>query len=248
MVEAAGQPAELYDIAGKNPSSGEPTRILGAVQHRDGTAWFYKMTGDDPLVAAQKPAFIEFLKSFRFGPGHAESHPDMAASLPAGHPDISTSRPVPTASASSTPAPAREGAPTWQLPAGWKEAAAGQFLFAKFTISGDGGAQAVVNVSTSVGEGGGVPANINRWRQQIGLPPADESQMSTFTSSVDVAGGKAVVVEMNGTEAASGQLARVVGVIVPQPGKTWFYKLSGNPDVVTGQKNAFIEFVRGVRY
>src|SRR5437667_2742438 len=38
-VEVAGQPATLFDQAG------EATRILAAVQHREGTAWFFKMTG-----------------------------------------------------------------------------------------------------------------------------------------------------------------------------------------------------------
>jgi hypothetical protein len=33
-VEAGGQPAQLYDIAGKNPGSGDDMRILGVIQHR----------------------------------------------------------------------------------------------------------------------------------------------------------------------------------------------------------------------
>ena len=45
-VEAAGQPAQLYDIAGQNPGSGGAERILGVIQHRDDMAWFFKMTGD----------------------------------------------------------------------------------------------------------------------------------------------------------------------------------------------------------
>ncbi|MGD0744294.1 MAG: hypothetical protein ABSA45_03980, partial [Verrucomicrobiota bacterium] len=43
-VEAAGQPAQLYDIAG------DAQRILGVIQHRDDMAWFFKMTGDAGLV------------------------------------------------------------------------------------------------------------------------------------------------------------------------------------------------------
>ena len=37
-VEAAGQPAQLYDIAGQNPGSGDAERILGVIQHRDDMA------------------------------------------------------------------------------------------------------------------------------------------------------------------------------------------------------------------
>jgi hypothetical protein len=79
-VEIAGQPAKLFDVAGTGSGSGDPTRILGVIQHREGTAWFFKVTGDDQLVAKEKPAFIAFLKSVKFEPKHA------ATDLPAGHP------------------------------------------------------------------------------------------------------------------------------------------------------------------
>jgi hypothetical protein len=31
-----------------------------------GNSWFFKMTGDAPLVEAQKEAFLEFVKSVKF--------------------------------------------------------------------------------------------------------------------------------------------------------------------------------------
>ena len=65
-VEAAGQPAQLYDIAGQNPGNGEAARILGGIQHRADAVWFFKMTGDAGLVEQQKPAFVAFLKSVKF--------------------------------------------------------------------------------------------------------------------------------------------------------------------------------------
>ena len=64
------QAAQLYEQAGENPGSGGKSRILAAVTRREGVAWFFKMTGDDELVAQQKPAFIEFLQSVAF-PSHA---------------------------------------------------------------------------------------------------------------------------------------------------------------------------------
>jgi len=68
-VEVAGQPGQIYEQAGENPGSGEKTRILAAVSRQNGVAWFFKMNGDDELVAQQKPAFIEFLKSVSFTVG-----------------------------------------------------------------------------------------------------------------------------------------------------------------------------------
>ncbi len=33
-------------MAGTSPGSGDEERIVGAIFHRDDTAWFFKMTGD----------------------------------------------------------------------------------------------------------------------------------------------------------------------------------------------------------
>ena len=61
-------------------------------------------------------------------------------------------------------------------------------------LTGQDGAVAAVNVSSSAGDGGGLAANVNRWRGQLGLPPEDE--ISTVT--IDVPGGKAQLVDMSG--------------------------------------------------
>jgi len=193
-VEVAAQPATLYE------QSGESTRILAVIQHREGTAWFFKMTGDNQLVAQEKPAFVEFLKSVQFGGGTAA------------------------------------GGPKWDAPADWKEVPGGQFLVAKFTIAGDG--QASVNVSTSAGDGGGLAANVNRWRKQIGLGELTGDEVAQSVKTI----GPVAIVEMRG------QKASLVGAIVLQPGQAWFYKLMGDAPVVTAQQEAFIKFVQGVRY
>jgi len=233
-IEAGGKPAQLYDIAGQNPASGETARILGVIQHRDDMAWFYKMTGDATLVEQQKPAFIAFLKSLNFAAATAP------ATLPPSHPPIGD---MMTPATSSGPV-SHEGQPKWQVPAGWHEVPAGQFLLAKFMLAGDGGAAAAVNVSMSAGDGGGLDANVNRWRGQLGLAPSPDS----LTTPIVVAGGKASLVDMIGTDVRTSQPTRLVGVIVSQSDRTWFYKLMGDAKVVESQKDAFTQFVQGVKY
>jgi hypothetical protein len=237
-VEAAGQPAQLYDIAGQNPGNGEAARILGVIQHRDDAVWFFKMTGDADLVEQQKPAFVAFLKSVNF--------PTTAPTgLPPAHPsmgDMGMGTPATTATISS------EGKPNWQVPAGWQEVSAGQFLVAKFTIADDSGVAAAVNVSSSPGEGGGLAGNINRWRGQLGLASWSEAEVNKSVTAIDVQGGKASLVDMSGTDARTGQPTRLVGVMVPQSGQTWFYKLMGDAKVVESQKGAFTKFVQGAKY
>ena len=125
---------------------------------------------------------------------------------------------------------------------------AGQFLVAKFTISVSAGALAAVNVSMSAGDGGGLAGNVNRWRGQLGLSQLPDSEIATSVTSLDTTAGKAMLVDLSGTDPRTGQKARLVGAVVPQAGQTWFYKLMGSEQVVEREKDAFSKFVQTAKY
>jgi hypothetical protein len=244
-VEVAGQPGQLYEQAGENPGSGEKTRILAAVSRQNNVAWFFKMAGDDELVAQQKLAFVEFLRSVSFASSGS------LAGLPPSHPPIGGDAAMPplmSANADPAAAGSSEGKPDWQVPAGWQEVAAGGVLVAKFMVPGPDNSQAAVNVSMSQGDGGGLAGNVNRWRGQLGLSPVAGADLTQAISEVDTAGGKASVVDFSGTDARTGQSARLVGAVVSQSNRTWFYKLMGNAQVVESQKSAFTKFVQTAKY
>ncbi len=242
-VEVAGQPGQLYEQAGENPGSGEKTRILAAVSRQNNVAWFFKMSGDDELVAQQKPAFLEFLKSVSFNAAADQT------GLPPSHPPVGDgSMPLMSAGAAAPAVGNSEGKPDWQVPAGWQETSGGQFLVAKFLISSSDSSQAAVNVSMSAGDGGGLAANVNRWRGQLGLSPLAGAELNQAVTALDAAGGQASLVDFSGKDVRSGQDARVVGAMVPQGGRTWFYKLMGNAQVVDKQKDAFTRFVQTAKY
>jgi hypothetical protein len=232
-VQVGGAEAKLFDMVASAPMEGEKfvLRVLVAMLEREGAAWFFKMTGPDALVKAQHEAFVEFLKSAEFTAG------GMVASAPGAMP-----------MAPAAPPASSDGKPTWTVPAGWQEVAAGQFLVAKFTIAGEGGAQAAVNISMSAGEGGGLISNVNRWRKQLGLSDLSADEIIKEVTSVETSGGKAMFVEMAGTDAKSRQPAQLVGAMVPQAGQTWFYKLMGDPKIVESQKAAFTTFVQSAKY
>ena len=238
-VEIAGETAKLYEQAGANPGSGEKTRILAAITRRDGVAWFFKMTGDDGLVAQQKPAFIEFLKSVSFPAATAQ------AQLPPSHPPIDAGS---MAGQAGLAASSAQFKPNWEAPSGWKEVPGGQFLVAKFVLPGGGDMPTAVNVSKSPGDGGGLLANFNRWRGQLGLTPVAEADLAKELQSLDLPGGKATLADIAGQDARTGQKARLLAAVVPRSGETWFYKLMGNAQVVQQEKDAFLKFVQGVKY
>ena len=138
--------------------------------------------------------------------------------------------------------------PNWEVPSDWKEVPGGQFLVAKFMLAGATNAQASVNVSMSSGDGGGMLANVNRWRNQLGLGPLTEADLAKEVQPLDLPGGKASLADVTGPDAKDGQRARLLAVVIPRSGNTWFYKLMGNAQVVQQQKDAFMKFVQSVKY
>jgi hypothetical protein len=236
-VEIAGQPADLYDLAGTSPGSGDAQRILGVILHHDDTSWFFKMTGEANLVEAQKPAFVAFLKSVGFGEPTAPATMDLSQ-LPPSHPAI------PGMNQAATTTTAADDQPTWTVPTDWQAGPLAQFLVAKFLITSTGDAKAEVNVSSLSGDGGGLAPNVNRWRGQLGLTPVSEIP----TTSIDVPGGIANIVDFTGTNQRTSQPAQLIGAVVPAGGQTWFYKLMGDPSVVAAQKAAFLKFIQSAHY
>jgi hypothetical protein len=124
----------------------------------------------------------------------------------------------------------------------------GQFLVAKFVIPGATNSQAIVNVSLSAGNGGGLAANVNRWRKQVGLSELSESAVSDAVKQVNVGDAKASLVELTGADSQSGNATRMLALVVPDKSQTWFYKLTGATPLVDQEKEAFINFVQTAKY
>ena len=223
-VDLGGEHGHLYEMLGS--AAGKKTRVLAVSALVKDTSWFFKMTGDDELVVSQKKTFIEFLQSVRFAGSTLETSAANPAQIQAA-PKI------------ETPAPSA-GASAWQPPAGWKEIPASQMLLAKFSVPG--GAEA--SISAFPGDVGGLLANVNRWRGQIGLGPVDPPALASVTSPLDVGGIKATMVDMTGGDGKT----RLVAAVVPRDGKTWFFKLLGDSAVVGREKEAFAKFVQTARY
>ena len=200
-------------------------------------AWFYKMTGDADLVEQQNPAFIEFLKSVKFsrqpapaGAGNAATHAPATSGM--GH------------AAAAAPGPiSHEGQPTGRCRPAGRKFPADNFSSPNSTLPATTARQRR-STSASNGDGGGLSANVNRWRGQLGLQP----EHGNVAAPLDVTGGKARLVDISGISPQTSQPAQLVAVIVSQAGQTWFYKLMGDAKVVAAQKDAFIQFVQSAKY
>lgn len=227
---------KLLDMAGNSsPTNINPRRFLAAVLPTDNRSWFISMTGDDTFVREQKPVFLQFLKSISFHEGGSHSEP------------TSDRAPIST-NVKEVPHTATEpGKTVWNTPATWQEAPPTQMLKAKFLATGDAGTKAEITVSVFPGDVGGPLANVNRWRNQISLSPVGQAELEKVVSPLDVTSGKAMLVDMIGNKSSDGKSRRLIGAIVPQGGRTWFYKMLGDELVVAREKDAFIKFVKNAK-
>jgi len=206
--------------------------MLGAIiVPGDGQTWFVKATTDAAKATALRGSFGAFSRSFRLA-SDAAGDTKLAASAPA----------VPAAQPATQPA-TRSGSITTRLarykaPEGWAtESSGGNIVAAAFKATNDGGGARIT--ATSLGnDGGGDLANINRWRGQLGLAPL--ADLAAVERSDLVPG--LVTVDLRNAEGTD----RMISVIAPAGGSTWFFKMRGTVAGVEAERAKFAAFVREV--
>jgi hypothetical protein len=251
QVGALDAPAghfSVADIRGEPEQGKAPARILGAWLEQPDRVWFFKMMGPDEVVESQKGAFMGFLKSV--SPGAA---PAAAAAVEtAGPRTVANTNDLPSGEQPHAPfaviptegAGASEASFRWQAPADWKPKPATAIRKGSFTVS-RAGAEADMAITAFPGDVGGLAANVNRWRGQVGLEPVDASVLGTVTETFDSNGLQFTLVDVAGTTPSGQQ--RILAAIVPWKGGTWFFKMIGPAALVEDEKPAFVAFLRTVQ-
>jgi hypothetical protein len=92
--------------------------------------------------------------------------------------------------------PPAGGSPTWTLPDGWKQLPGSQFRYATIQLPAAAGEKPLeISVSSA---GGDMLANVNRWRQQLSLPPIKADELSSTTKTLKIDGRDATLVSFVG--------------------------------------------------
>jgi hypothetical protein len=135
----------------------------------------------------------------------------------------------------------------WDKPAAWTEQPPSQMRLGSYAFVAADGGKADVSISTLVDAGGGLLANINRWRGQVGLAPVAEADLSTTAQQTRIAGQVGWLVDIAGTPAGGSGVTRIIGAIVPVSGTSWFFKMIGPDAVVASQREAFNQLIASIR-
>jgi hypothetical protein len=215
--------AVAVEIEGLAPGgdAAKDGRMVGVIANKDADAWFFKMRGNSALTAAEKEKFMAWVHTVK---------PADASAAPA----------TPAPSAPATPA---DDSLAWQVPSGWTlSPASSSMRYATFSIAGADGAKGELAVTHFPGDVGGDLENVNRWRQQVSLPPLDQAGLAAQVSKV-TAGTKTISMID-----ATGPQARVAAGWTRHGADTWFFKLTGPEPLVGAEKAKFTAFLESVRF
>ncbi len=148
------------------------------------------------------------------------------------------------AAANASQAAASSAALTWQAPSHWVEKTAGGFRRGSFTIPGEGDLTADLSIIAFPGDAGGLGANLNRWRGQLGLPSLPDAQVQEEVEHIDTPTFHVDLVDYVGI--ADDKPTRILGAILHHGGESWFFKLMGPDALVDGERDAFQAFIQTV--
>ncbi|MSR32087.1 MAG: hypothetical protein EXR99_11325 [Gemmataceae bacterium] len=86
----------------------------------------------------------------------------------------------------------------WATPNGWKAGPASDLRFASFLLEEEGAIKLELTVIKLGKESGGLLANVNRWRDQVGLPPVSEAALPKLAVKENIHGSDAFLVDLTG--------------------------------------------------
>ena len=194
-----------------------------------GSTLFFKIRGNAALTESQKSEFIKWVAAVCNAQGGSKA-PQAASGMPA------TNMPaMPPVENSSNPQI------KWQTPAGWSEVPASSMRYASFS-AGANDNKVDISIVTFPGEGGSDADNVNRWRQQIGLPPMTPADVATQIEPLKGDGTDFSMVDIAGSS------ARTLAAWTRRDGHVWFFKASGPSGAVEKEKPNFVKFMQSIRF
>lgn len=240
-MTVSGREMFFLDLVSEQPVSpdGSKSRILGGIFPLNGATWFFKMLGPDQLVESQRDAFQQFLQSV-----HVTEGSSAPAPISANSGGSNTNAPVPP------PMETAPGAPLqYKLPPNWQEKPLSPMRVASFKATSPNGNETDVSVVSLPGIAGGDLANVNRWRGQVKLAPIDEDTLAKSAEHVRANGHDFLMVDLVSEEPIAEQQGkqRILAAILDENGRAWFFKMTGEDTAVAAQKDAFSDFLRGLK-
>jgi hypothetical protein len=212
----------VVDLAGvaKDADAAKDGRIIAAMATAGGSTLFFKMRGNAALAEAQKPDFIKWVAAVCNA--QTETKPAPMAAMPgrdSGPPQIK-----------------------WKTPEGWTEVPPSAMRYASFSAPAANNGKIDISVVTFAGDGGSDADNVNRWRGQIGLAPADENAVTSQVAPLKTPDTAFSITDVAGAN------TRTIAAWARREGRVWFFKMTGPNAANAKEKPNFVKFVESIRF
>ena len=239
---------DVVDLMGA-PAQGErpQLRTLAAMLEQPDRIWFFKLSGPADKVEKQKANFDAFIASLKStGPvadphaGHDHDHghdhdakPNQAAAT------------APAKVAEPTGPAGSAGAVSWKLPAEWKHDPTPRMMREATFTTGPADAPAEITIVTLPLQSFAADpdGNINRWRNQVGLPPSKNALADSPRQAAQVG-------DMEGVELVFANPEKKLSmrlIMVQRNSNLYYFKILGPEKTVQEQKDAFASFLSSIR-
>ena len=183
--------------------------------------------------------------------GHDHAAPASAAPMAPTAPSSTPSQNSVNPSSSMNTLPGMESTaaaidtPAWSVPASWDELAPTSIRKGNFRI-GTGNQIAEITVTAFPGDVGGLEANVNRWRGQIGLPPSSMDSMGDTIIPIEVDGQPAYGITLLNPQ--NPDAPGILGAVIPRDGMTWFVKMIGSQEILQSQEGDLQNFLNSITF
>ena len=171
-------------------------------------------------------------------------HPAAApANLPPGHPPVSSTGDDMHGASQIAGAviPTAEGRDLlWTVPAGWEPKPGASMRKGSYRVKA-AKAEADLAITAFPGATGGLDANLNRWRGQVGLAPLPPAEVTAAVEKFEANGLLFIVVDYQGPA------IQLLGAIVAYNENSWFFKLTGPTATVSAAKADYRQFLHSIK-
>ncbi len=195
--------------------------LLGAILQREDDTVFLKMTGPEEILQQERGNFIAFSVSLQDSGGG----------------------PVRTAAGGAP----FSGTLQWEAPASWKRLPDKPMRAVSFGLPDAENAECYIALLP--GEAGGLAANINRWRAEMGQEALTDEEIANLPR-IDIMGRAAHMVAVEGAFTGMDGITHpgwmLLGVVATVPEQTLFVKMTGPREAVLQEQENFAAFSRSL--
>jgi len=94
-------------------------------------------------------------------------------------------------------------------------------------------------------------ANVKRWRGEVGLPPLSDDEVKKTMQPLEIDGAQAMSVDAvpDASQPDQSQAQRgTLAAMLTRGDTIWFFKLTGDRDLVASQREEFQTFLKSLRF